>query len=144
MGREDSRYDALYRRVYAAFGLSPCATWIFYFLLASEDGLTQHELAESMAFPKQTVNSAVARLAKDGMVELASIDGTRKAKNVRLTAAGRGYASQTVNSLLQAEISATKKLGAAKMNALSDLRAEYLELLKAEFENDFLKGETTP
>ena len=40
MGREDSRYDALYRRVYAAFGLAPCATWIFYFLLASEDGLT--------------------------------------------------------------------------------------------------------
>lgn len=141
MGREDSRYDALYRRVYAAFGLAPCATWIFYFLLASEDSLTQHEIADMMMFPKQTVNSAVARLAQDGMIEFAAMDGTRKAKKVRLTAAGRDYAMRTVGHLLEAEIRATKKLGVEKMNALSDLRAEYLNLLKAEFEKDFLKGE---
>ena len=138
MGREDNRYDALYRRVYASFGLSPCATWVFYFLLAAKNGLAQHELAELMMFPKQTVNSAVAQLAKDGMVEFAAIDGTRKAKNVRLTATGRDFANQTVNRLLQAEIRATRKFGVMKMDALSDLRAEYLDLLKAEFERDFL------
>ena len=124
MGREDNRYDALYRRV--------------YFLLASDDGLSQHEIAGMMMFPKQTVNSAVARLAMDGMVEFAAIAGTRKEKKVRLTAAGRDFAKRTVGHLLEAEIRATKKLGVAKMNALSDLRAEYLDLLKAEFEKDFL------
>ena len=144
MGREDSRYDALYRRVYAAFGLAPCATWVLYFLLASEDGLTQHEIADMMMFPKQTVNSAVARLANDGMVEFFAAEGLRKEKRVRLTAAGRDYADRTVNRLLQAEIRATKKLGVEKMDALSDLRAEYLDLLKAEFEKDFLKGEAIP
>ena len=141
MGREDNRYAALYRRVYAAFGLAPCATWILYFLLAAKDGLAQHELAELMMFPKQTVNSAVAQLAKDGMVELASMDGTRKAKNVRLTEAGRDFTERTVDHLLKAEIRATRRLGVEKMNALSDLRAEYLDLLGAEFEKDFLKGE---
>lgn len=141
MGREDSRYDALYRRVYAAFDLAPCATWVLYFLLASEDGLTQHEIAGMMMFPKQTVNSAVARLANDGMVEFSAMDGSRKEKRIRLTAAGRDYADQTVNRLLLAEIRATRKLGEEKMNALSDLRAEYLDLLKAEFENDFLNNQ---
>lgn len=141
MGREDCRYDALYRRVYAAFGLAPCATWVLYFLLASEDGLAQHEIAGMMMFPKQTVNSAVARLAKDGKVEFFAADGSRKEKRVRLTATGRDYADQTVNRLLQAEIRATEKLGIEKMNALSNLRAEYLDLLKAEFEKDFLEGE---
>ena len=144
MGREDSRYDALYRHVYAAFDLAPCATWVYYFLLAAKAGLAQHELAELMMFPKQTVNSAVAQLAKDGMVELAAIDGTRKVKKVRLTAAGRDHAKRTVGRLLEAEICATKKLGVEKMNALSDLRAEYLNLLKDEFEKDFLKGESLP
>ena len=138
MGREDCRYDALYRRVYAAFGLAPCATWVLYFLLASEDGLAQHEIAGMMMFPKQTVNSAVARLAKDGMVEFSAMDGSRKEKCIRMTAAGRNYANQTVNRLLQAEIRATRKLGEEKMDALSDLRAEYLNLLKSEFERDFL------
>jgi len=138
MGREDSRYDALYRRVYTAFGLAPCATWVLYFLLASENGLTQHEIAGMMMFPKQTVNSAVARLANVGMVEFTAMDESRKKKCIRLTAAGRDHADQTVNRLLQAEIRATRKLGEEKMNALSDLRAEYLELLKAEFERDFL------
>ena len=138
MGREDSRYDALYRRVYAAFGLAPCATWVLYFLLASEDGLTQHEIADMMMFPKQTVNSAVARLAKDGMVEFFAAEGSRKEKRIRLTATGRDYADQTVNRLLQAEIRATQKFGEKKMDALSDLRAEYLNLLKSEFERDFL------
>ena len=141
MGREDNRYGALYRRVHAAFGLAPCATWIFYFLLASEGGLTQHEIAGMIMFPKQTVNSAVARLTKDGMVEFAAIDGTRKAKRVRLTAAGRDFAMRTVGHLLAAEIRATEKLGIEKMNALSNLRAEYLDLLKVEFEKDFLEGE---
>lgn len=138
MGREDNRYDALYRRVYAAFGVAPCAMWALYFLLASDDGLSQHEIAGMMMFPKQTVNSAVARLVMDGMVEFAAIAGTRKEKKVRLTAAGRDFAKRTVGHLLEAEIRATKKLGVAKMNALSDLRAEYLDLLKAEFEKDFL------
>ena len=141
MGREDNRYDALYRRVYAAFGLAPCATWVYYFLLAAKDGLAQHELVELMMFPKQTVNSAVAQLAKDGMVEFAAIGGTRRAKNVRLTATGRAFAERTVDHLLKAEIRATRKFGVLKMDTLSDLRAEYLGLLKAEFEKDFLERE---
>lgn len=138
MGREDNRYDALYRRVYAAFGLAPCATWALYFLLASEDGLSQREIAGRLMFPKQTVHSAVARLAREGMVDFSAADGSRKEKRVRLTAAGRALAERTSGRLLRAEIRATKKLGVAKMNALSDLRAEYLDLLKVEFEKDFL------
>ena len=55
-----------------------------------------------------------------------------------MTAAGRDHADQTVNRLLQAEIRARRRLGEEKMNALTDLRADYLEQLQAEFECDFL------
>ena len=45
--------------------------------------------ARIMAFPKQTVNSAVAKMQCDGLVALESAEGSRKEKSVRLTDTGR-------------------------------------------------------
>jgi len=138
MGLEDSRYDALYHRVASAFGLTTCQMWIFYYLTAVADGLTQREIARRMAFPKQTVNSAVAKLESSGLVTLAAVEGSRKEKVITLTATGRKLAKGSSARLLAAEIRATAKLGIAKMNDYNRLRAEYLRLLQAEFEADFL------
>lgn len=138
MGLQDSRYVALYRRAAAAFGLGGCQMWILYYLAGEPDGLTQRDIAQRMAFPKQTVNSAVAKMQGDGLVALESAEGSRKEKSVRLTDAGRALAERTSQRLLGAEIRATGKLGVAKMREHNRIRSEYLELLTEAFEADFL------
>ncbi|MBR0031566.1 MAG: MarR family transcriptional regulator [Treponema sp.] len=141
MGKQDNRFDSLYRRVSASFEMSACAMWIFYYLLLSDDGMTQLEMTEAMMFPKQTVNSAVQNLVKDNLVTLEAVQGTRNSKKVLLSKKGRDYAEKTVKRLLQAEIRATQKFGEEKTQAYISLREEYMTLLKAEFESDFLKEE---
>ncbi len=141
MGLQDSLYVALYRRAAAAFGLGGCQMWILYYLAGAPDGLTQRDIARRMAFPKQTVNSAVAKMQCDGLVALDSVEGSRKEKSVRLTDAGRRLAERTSQRLLDAEIRATAKLGIPKMREYNRLRSEYLDLLTEAFETDFLAPE---
>lgn len=141
MGRQDSLYDDLYRRVAASFGMSVCEMWIFYFMLAAKGGVTQQDVASMMMFPKQTVNSAVAHLVKDGMVLLKALPNARNSKKIAFTRKGRNMACKTVNHLLQSEIRATQKLGGEKTIRYISLRDEYYQFLKSEFESDFLKDE---
>jgi len=134
MGRLDCRFDALYRRV--------CALWVLYHLLAAgEEGLTQRDLAGLLMFPKQTVNSAVSRLAREGWAEVGADGASRKSKRVRLTALGRARAEGSAGRLLRAEIRAVRRFGAAKARALDGLREEFFGLLEEEFAGDFLKEE---
>jgi len=49
------------------------------------DGLMQSDFTRRMAFPKQTVDSAVAKMQGDGLVALESAEDLRKEKSVRLT-----------------------------------------------------------
>lgn len=141
MGKQDNLFDALYRRIAAVFGISSCELWVFYYLSMNEDGMTQQQMIEVMMFPKQTINSAVSALAKNGMVALESGAENRKNKIVRLTKKGCDFAQNSVARLLNAEIRATEKFGEEKTCAYNALRAEYFSLLKTEFEGDFLKSE---
>lgn len=130
MGLEDGRFDALYRRVAAGFGLGFCEMWVLYHLHAAGTGLTQHGLVCRMFQPKQTVNSAVAKLSREGLAVLRAAAGSRKEKVVRLTPAGRALAAKTVGRLLEAELRAAEAFGLRKVRALSRLRGEFLGLLE--------------
>ena len=139
MGKQDKLYDALYRRIYSHFGLSSCEMWIFYYLLLNENEMTQKDMSEQMAFPKQTINSAVSNLVKKGLLILNESQVNRKNKILHLTKEGKNIANQTARKLLEAECKATEKLGEEKTALYNQVRETYYELLKEEFENDFLK-----
>ncbi len=141
MGKQDRLNMALYRRVYSHFELTSCELWIFYYLLLSDRSMTQKDMCQQMFFPKQTINSAVTNLSKKGMLTLEESPDNRKNKIISLTENGKKTAAETAQKLLQAEIKATEKLGPEKTALYNQLRAEYYDLLKSEFENDFLKDE---
>ncbi len=141
MGKQDKLNTALYRRVYSHFGLSSCELWIFYYLLLTAQGITQKDMCQQMFFPKQTINSAVSNLVKKGMLTLEESPDNRKNKIINLTEDGKKAAQETAQKLLQAEIKATEKLGPEKTAIYNQVRAEYYQLLKNEFESDFLKDE---
>jgi len=139
MGKQESLFEALYSRVASAFGLTTCEMWIYYFLMIEANGITQRDICSQMSFKKQTVNSAVSKLVKNGMLTLSTTDGNSKNKILMLTPEGREFAQLTVNQLLEAELKAAKKFGSKKLSSFCKLRDEYYGTLLKEFEKDFLK-----
>ena len=138
IARQEKQFDALYRNAGSLFGLPDCAMWILYFLSTSEDELSQQDLIEKMMFPKQTINSAVAGLAKRGLIELAMIPGTRNRKKITLTEAGNEMANNTVSRMYQAECRAVEQMGVERMTQDIELYRDFFSCLQKKFQKDGL------
>ena len=138
---QEKQFDALYRGVASRFMMSDCAMWVLYFLISSDDLLTQQDLIEKMMFPKQTINSAVMNLVKKGLVELQMIPGTRNRKNIILTATGNQIAHNTVEKMRKAEERAAASLGEDKMERYAELYQEFFTALQREFQKEGLADE---
>jgi len=95
--------DELYHNFAVRCRVSDTALWVLYSICSSEQPFTQYDLANTWFFPKQTVNSAITGLEKEGMIALVPLPGTRNRKNVLLTEAGRSFCERTVIPLLEAE-----------------------------------------
>lgn len=127
-------YEALYRDVAAYFDLPPTAVWVLYTLMDADGKLVQQDLREKWSFPKQTVNSAIQSLQKDGYLTLTVIPGTRNRKLIQLTEQGRELVIKTTRLLEQAEERAASHL-------TEEERTLYLALSKKFY--DSLVEETT-
>lgn len=128
----EKKYDSLYRGAAAAFGLSDCSMWVLYYLQSAEEPLSQQDLIELMLFPKQTINSAVAGLAKNGYVTLEMIPNTKNRKRILLTDEGRAFAERTVLRMIQAEERAVSEMSDIKR--FVTLYEEFFKHLHNEFE----------
>ena len=127
-------FSSLYRGVSTSCGLSDCQFWALYYLISTEDPITQQDLVNLMLFPKQTINSAVAGLVQNGYVILEMIPGTRNRKKLILTHKGRELTGKTVFRLRQAENQAVRGMTYGKMETYLSLQDELLSLLRKEFE----------
>ena len=134
MNAQEKRFGALYRQAAATFGLSECAMWVLYFLITSDEPLTQHDLTERIMFPKQTINSAVANLAQKGYLELRTIPEMRSRKQIVLTPNGEELALNTVKKMRTAEERAVKALGQEKIEQFIALHDEFITQICAELE----------
>ncbi|SEH71534.1 DNA-binding transcriptional regulator, MarR family [Ruminococcus flavefaciens] len=132
----EKKYDSLYRGAAAAFGLSDCSMWVLYYLQSAEEPLSQQDLIELMLFPKQTINSAVAGLAKNGYVTLEMIPNTKNRKRILLTDEGRAFAERTVLRMIHAEERAVSEMSDIKR--FVTLYEEFFKHLHNEFEREGL------
>lgn len=138
---QEKQYDALYRDAASRFEMPDCTMWVLYFLISSDEPLTQQDLIEKMMFPKQTINSAVMGLVKKAFVELQMIPGTRNRKNVLLTETGAATAKATVERMREAEERAAASLGTEKMEQYAGLYREFFLALQREFRKEGLADE---
>lgn len=127
-------FSSLYRSVSTSCGLSDCQFWALYYMISTEEPITQQDLVNLMLFPKQTINSAVAGLVHNGYVILEMIPGTRNKKKLILTPSGKKLTGETVFRLRQAEIQAVRSMTHGKMETYLSLQDELLSLLGKEFE----------
>lgn len=86
--------------------------------------VTQQELCRQCFFPKQTVNTAIARLCKNDCMSLEVIPGTRNQKKILLTGKGTEFAEKTVGRLVEAE----------ELQAYLDMTARLTAALREETE----------
>ena len=108
--------------------------WVLYFLISSDEPLTQHDLTERIMYPKQTINSAVANLAQKGYLELRTIPEMRSRKQIVLTPDGEELALNTVKKMRTAEERAVKAMGQEKIEQFIALHDEFITQICAELE----------
>ena len=112
--------------------------WVLYFLISSDELITQQDLIEKMLFPKQTINSAVVKLEKEGYVNLHTIPTAGNRKIIMLTQKGRDLTNETVRRLLRAELLAVHNMGSDRIYQFIKLYTELFEAMKEEFEKEDL------
>ena len=126
-----NQYNKLYHDIATAFGFSDTQYWLLYTLYIDDAPVTQNDLAMMLSTPKQTVHSAVAKLAEGGFLVLTQQKGPRNSKAVALTEAGLQLCERCVKPLLEAEERAMQKISAeerAAFLAIYEKRFHYFDV----------------
>lgn len=121
--------DELYRGIAKAMGLPDGAFWILYILREKGEAVTQSEICSTIYMPKQTVNSALKKLACEGYLVLDE-EKNRRSKQIRLTEQGVRLAEATVDKVFAAEEQALAGLTEEEKERFLYLFRRYTELLK--------------
>lgn len=100
----------IYARYAASHGISTTTMNILYSIYTREDICTQSQICKDWEMPRQTINSCLKGLEKDGIVTLTFCDGNRKSKHIRLTSQGEEMAGRIIAPLIQRENAAFQAL----------------------------------
>lgn len=93
--------DGLYHQASLQIGLADSAMRILYAIYDNGDGCLLHTIYRQAGLRKQTVNSAMRKLEKEGILYLTHYKG--KNKKVMLTERGKTYLQQTAAKIYEAE-----------------------------------------
>lgn len=117
----EKKVNEMYHRIAMQLGISDSALWTLYCLSDDEDPHTQNSIAQKMAVPKQTINSAVTKLFQDGYVHLKPIPGAKNNKQILLTEKGSAFCMSKIVPVVKATERAFNRLSAQE-------REEYLTI----------------
>ena len=93
--------DAVYHEMSLRLGLSDSESKILYTLCSFGDSCLLADACRLTGLSKQTVNSAVRKLEREGVPTTEAADG--RAKLLRLTEEGKRHAGRTAFRILEAE-----------------------------------------
>lgn len=130
--------DDIYHSLARHYGLSDCALWILYTVIDIEEDYTQNKICEQLSLSKQTVNSALKKLEKDGYIKLELAPGNQKNKLVRLTKQGNIFANKAIGSVMTMEQNAFCHLTEEERTIFLNLYEKYVAKLQLEC-NQLLK-----
>lgn len=120
---ENELYHAAARRT----GIADSVLLVLYDL-TEEDGLTQKQLCLGNGLSKQTVNSAVKRMAEEGYLR---IENCGRTSRLWLTDYGRAFAAEHVEPIRQAEQEAMAVMSAEERAELIRLYRTYVDAFGA-------------
>lgn len=120
--------SAIYHDVCNRFGLSDSTFWILYILRTEEPPITQSDICVALSQPRQTVNSSLKKLERDGLLTLSG-EGGRHGKPVSLTPRGLELAEKTVDRVIESEQKALLDLSPDEQKQLLDAMRRYNAML---------------
>lgn len=125
--------NQLYRDVATSFGISKSAFSILYAIyLAGEKGISQRDICVQMCIGKQTVNSSIHKLEREGVVVLKSGPG-RRGLLAHLTLVGLEFAERTVAPMVEAELAALREFDDRELELSLLLGRRYTDALRSHF-----------
>ena len=125
--------NQLYRDVATSFGISESAFSILYAIfLAGEKGISQRDICVQMCIGKQTVNSSIHKLEREGVVELKSGPG-RRGLLAHLTSVGLELAERTIVPMVEAELAALREFDDRELELSLLLGRRYTDALRSHF-----------
>ena len=130
--------DGLYNSVIEKSGLSSSE---FMTLYCISNGInTQSAISKKLYMPKQTINSAVKKFEKQGVIRLIGTLGNDKLKTLALTSKGEELVKDKVLAMDKVEEAVWAELDENEKEQLVRLTARFNELL-GEKVTSFLKEE---
>lgn len=120
--------SAIYHDVCNRFGLSDSTFWILYILRTEEPPITQSDICVALSQPRQTVNSSLKKLEREGLLALSG-EGGRHGKPVSLTPQGLELAEKTVDRVIESEQKALLDLSPDEQKQLLDAMRRYNAML---------------
>lgn len=125
--------NQLYRDVATSFGISESEFSILYAIfLAGENGISQRDICVQMCIGKQTVNSSIHKLEREGVVVLKSGPG-RRGLLAHLTPVGLELAELTIVPMVEAELAALREFDDRELELSLLLGRRYTDALRSHF-----------
>ena len=129
----EKKIDELYHKIAIKMGVSDSVMWTLYCLCEKDKTHTQNTVAERMGVPKQTINSAISRLLKDGLICLEKLSIAGNNKQILLTEQGKAFCEKHIMPLVAAEERAFGKLHESEQEQYLSLGIRHNEYLLEEF-----------
>ena len=130
------RTNSLYVKWSKLQGENYYVSSILYMIYAS--GIhRQKDMSDVWGMPKQTVNTVITELVKNGDILLTADEKDKRSKRIELTKKGVQYAKSVVNPLIECEKKVIEKMGEARVRLLIETLSEYAAYLEEEMELRF-------
>lgn len=127
-------FDMLYHSIATRLGISDCAFWILYTIQVTEGVCKQSDICENASMSRQTVNSALKKLEKEGYLTLSKIDG-KMGKAIQLTEFGNRFVEQHILPVMEAEERACASFSEEEKEAFMGLFHTLIDRLSEEVGN---------
>ena len=125
-------FDRAYSQAAAKAGLSDSALDVLWALHEAGEGCLQRDICEFACLGKQTVNSSVHKLVKEGVLRLEPAE-TVRGMRVFLTQEGQRFMEERVLPICEADFAAFASLPPADQETAAWLSQAYLDELERRF-----------
>lgn len=136
-----NEFEIEYHKLASYYKLSDSSFWILYELYENKEGCTQKELYTEWCLNKQTINSSVKYLTKEGYIELENLDNSKKFKKLKLTEEGMKLAKNTIGEVMKLEERAFENIDENEMNIVINFFKKQTTTFKNEVKEVINEGE---
>lgn len=134
LSKQYKEEESIYSKLFSKLGMSDSVSRVLYALCEKGEPCSQNELCEEWSYPKQTVNSAVSVLTKNGLVEQIKSEGKGNRKLIVLTRAGVEFCEKNIIPMMRAEKAAFLRFNDKERELFLRMFERYLTGLREEFD----------